>query len=51
VLNAALITGVACAASDPRMALHSRFAGLLAVAYSMAAGEYVSMRSQRELFE
>ena len=26
-------------------------AGLLAGAFSMAAGEYVSMRAQRELFE
>ncbi len=31
--------------------LTSGVAGLLAGALSMAAGEYVSMRSQREMFE
>ncbi len=51
VSNASLILGVAGAASDPAYILMSGVAGLLAGALSMAAGEYVSMRSQREMFE
>jgi len=51
VSNASLIMGVAGAASDNTMILTAGVAGLLAGALSMAAGEYVSMRSQRELFE
>lgn len=51
VSNAALIMGVAGATSDLRVVSMSGIAGLLAGAFSMAAGEYVSMRSQRELFE
>jgi VIT1/CCC1 family predicted Fe2+/Mn2+ transporter len=51
VSNASLILGVAGAAQDPKLVLLSGVAGLLAGAFSMAAGEYVSMRSQRELFE
>lgn len=51
VSNAALIMGVAGAAQEPRIVLLTGIAGVLAGAFSMAAGEYVSMRSQRELFE
>lgn len=51
VSNASLIFGVAGATSDSRMILLSGIAGLLAGAFSMAAGEYVSVRSQREMYE
>jgi len=51
VSNASLIIGVAGAGVDARSILLSGIAGLLAGAFSMAAGEYVSVRSQRELFE
>jgi VIT1/CCC1 family predicted Fe2+/Mn2+ transporter len=43
--------GVAGAAASGDIVLTSGVAGLLAGALSMAAGEYVSMRSQREMFE
>lgn len=51
VSNTSLILGVAGATNDPQIVLLSGIAGLLAGAFSMAAGEYISMRSQRELFE
>jgi VIT1/CCC1 family predicted Fe2+/Mn2+ transporter len=51
VSNASLILGVAGASSESGVILLSGVAGLLAGAFSMAAGEYVSVRSQRELFE
>jgi len=51
VSNASLILGIAGATSDTQTIVVSGIAGLLAGAFSMAAGEYVSMRSQRELFE
>ncbi|RMD83531.1 MAG: hypothetical protein D6815_06325 [Candidatus Dadabacteria bacterium] len=51
VSNASLITGVAGATADPEVVLLTGIAGLLAGAFSMAAGEYVSVRSQRELYE
>src|SRR3569623_311079 len=51
VSNASLIMGVAGAAQEPKVVLLTGIAGVLAGAFSMAAGEYVSMRSQRELFE
>lgn len=51
VSNASLIMGVAGATADLKVVYLSGIAGLLAGAFSMAAGEYVSMRSQRELFE
>ncbi len=52
VSNASLIMGVAAAAGgDPRTVLITGVAGWLAGALSMAAGEYVSVRSQRELYE
>jgi VIT1/CCC1 family predicted Fe2+/Mn2+ transporter len=43
--------GIAGASSDGRLILLTGIAGLLAGAFSMAAGEYISMQSQRELFE
>jgi VIT1/CCC1 family predicted Fe2+/Mn2+ transporter len=51
VSTTSLVMGVAGAAPQPRIILLTGIAGLLAGAFSMAAGEYVSMRSQRELFE
>ena len=51
VSNASLILGVAGASASNSMILLSGVAGLLAGAFSMAAGEYVSVRSQREMFE
>lgn len=51
VSNTCLILGVAGAASEPSTVLLTGVAGLLAGAFSMAAGEYVSVRSQREMFE
>jgi VIT1/CCC1 family predicted Fe2+/Mn2+ transporter len=51
VSNTSLILGVAGASSQSDVILLSGVAGLLAGAFSMAAGEYVSVRSQRELFE
>lgn len=51
VSNLGLVMGVAGASTDTRFVLLAGVAGLLAGAFSMAAGEYVSMRAQRELFE
>jgi VIT1/CCC1 family predicted Fe2+/Mn2+ transporter len=51
ISNAALILGVAGAASGNGIILLTGTAGLLAGALSMAAGEYVSVRSQREMFQ
>lgn len=51
VSNTALILGVAGATSDAKVIIIAGTAGLLAGAFSMAAGEWVSMQSQRELFE
>jgi VIT1/CCC1 family predicted Fe2+/Mn2+ transporter len=52
VSNTSLVMGVAGASSgDPKFILLAGIAGLLAGSFSMAAGEYISMQSQRELFE
>ncbi len=52
VSNLSLVMGVAGAsAADPSFVILAGIAGLLAGAFSMAAGEYISMQSQRELFE
>lgn len=51
ISNLSLILGVAGASSSNNVILLSGVAGLLAGAFSMAAGEYVSVRSQREMFE
>ncbi len=48
---ACLVMGIAGAASSNSLILMTGLAGLLAGAFSMAAGEYISMRSQREMFE
>lgn len=49
--NASLILGVAGAGPEPNVVLLAGIAGMCAGAFSMAMGEYVSVRSQRELFE
>ncbi len=51
VSNTSLIMGIAGAGADTDFILMSGVAGLLAGALSMAAGEYVSVRSQREMYE
>jgi len=51
VSNFSLIMGVAGASQDIKSILIAGVAGMLAGAFSMGAGEYVSVRSQRELFE
>ncbi|PZO08669.1 MAG: hypothetical protein DCF27_07980 [Lysobacteraceae bacterium] len=51
VSNASLILGVVGASASTGTVLATGIAGLLAGALSMAAGEYVSVRSQREMFE
>lgn len=51
VSNLSLVMGVAGADPGAGFVLLAGIAGLLAGAFSMAAGEYVSMRAQRELFE
>jgi VIT1/CCC1 family predicted Fe2+/Mn2+ transporter len=51
ISNASLILGVAGAGAAPQIILLSGLAGLLAGAFSMAAGEYISVRSQREFHE
>jgi VIT1/CCC1 family predicted Fe2+/Mn2+ transporter len=51
VSNTSLIMGIAGASSQSSLILTTGVAGLLAGALSMAAGEYVSMRSQREMYE
>ncbi|NBM19133.1 VIT1/CCC1 transporter family protein [Streptomyces sp. GC420] len=49
VSNLALITGVAGGNVSPRTIVITGLAGLAAGAFSMAAGEYTSVASQREL--
>ncbi|HEX4998837.1 MAG TPA: VIT1/CCC1 transporter family protein [Terriglobia bacterium] len=51
ISNFSLVMGVSGAGVDPHIVLLAGVAGLLAGAFSMAAGEYVSVRSQRELYE
>jgi vacuolar iron transporter family protein len=51
VSNFSLVLGMAGAGSSPQIVLLAGLAGLLAGALSMAAGEYISVRSQRELLE
>jgi VIT1/CCC1 family predicted Fe2+/Mn2+ transporter len=51
VSNTSLILGMTGASVAHSTVLVTGAAGLLAGAFSMAAGEYISMRSQRELFE
>lgn len=51
VSNVALVLGIAAADPSPGVVRLAGVAGLIAGAVSMAAGEYVSMRAQAELFE
>jgi len=51
VSNLALVMGVAGATTNVQMVVLAGLAGLLAGSFSMAAGEWISMTSQRELFE
>jgi VIT1/CCC1 family predicted Fe2+/Mn2+ transporter len=51
VSNFSLIMGVAGASQDTKSILIAGVAGMLAGAFSMGSGEYVSVRSQKELFE
>ena len=49
--NLSLVMGVAGATSDPNFIVIAGISGLLAGAFSMAAGEYVSVRAQRDVYE
>ncbi|HYZ37222.1 MAG TPA: VIT1/CCC1 transporter family protein [Pseudonocardiaceae bacterium] len=51
VSNTALVMGFAGSGSSRSAILLAGIAGLLAGAFSMAAGEYVSMSSQREMYQ
>ncbi|MDO8616732.1 MAG: VIT1/CCC1 family protein [Dehalococcoidia bacterium] len=51
VSNASLVMGFAGAQTEGKFVLLAGIAGLLAGAFSMGTGEYVSMRAQREMFE
>src|SRR5436190_7055891 len=51
ISNLSLIMGVTGAVSDNKIILIAGVLGLLAGAFSMGAGEYSSMRVQREVFE
>ncbi|MFC9358172.1 VIT1/CCC1 family protein [Rhodococcus sp. NPDC057014] len=51
VSNLALVLGISGSGVDNHIVLLTGLAGLLAGALSMGAGEYVSVRSQRELLE
>lgn len=51
VSNTALVMGFAGASADRGTVLLAGMAGLLAGAFSMGAGEYISMANQREAFE
>jgi VIT1/CCC1 family predicted Fe2+/Mn2+ transporter len=51
ISNMSLILGVAGANVNQHIILLTGIAGLLAGACSMGAGEYISVRSQREVFE
>ena len=51
VSNFSLVMGVSGATDNINLVLLSGIAGLLAGALSMATGEYLSMRSQKEVYE
>lgn len=51
ISNTCLIFGMAGTGADTATLLTTGLAGLLAGGLSMAAGEYVSMQAQREMFE
>ena len=51
VSNLALVMGVAGAGAEPGVIVLAGVAGLIAGAFSMGVGEYVSVQSQRELLD
>jgi len=51
VSNLALVMGVAGASAEPGVIILAGVAGLIAGAFSMGVGEYVSVQSQRELLD
>lgn len=51
VSNLALVLGIGATGVAPQFVLFSGIAGLLAGALSMGAGEFISVRSQRELLD
>ena len=51
VSNAALVMGFAGSGAPHTVTLLAGIAGLLAGSFSMAAGEYISMSSQREMYQ
>lgn len=51
VSNTSLVMGMAGAAVSNDVVFLTGVAGLLAGAFSMAAGEFISMKTQREMFE
>ena len=51
VSNLALVMGIGATGVAPQFVLFSGIAGLLAGALSMGAGEFVSVRSQREMLD
>src|SRR6266536_5370501 len=51
VSNLALVMGVAGASAEPAVIVLAGLAGLLAGAFSMGVGEFISVQSQRELLE
>jgi VIT1/CCC1 family predicted Fe2+/Mn2+ transporter len=51
ISNMSLLLGIAGATVDQHFIMLSGIAGLLAGACSMGAGEYISVRSQREFYE
>lgn len=51
ISNMSLILGIAGANANQNFIILTSIAGLLAGACSMGAGEYISVRSQREVFE
>jgi VIT1/CCC1 family predicted Fe2+/Mn2+ transporter len=51
VSNTCLVMGVAGAGTSASVILLTGVAGLMAGAFSMAAGEFISMLSQKEMFE
>jgi VIT1/CCC1 family predicted Fe2+/Mn2+ transporter len=51
VSNLALVMGVAGGTSDSQIVMLAGIAGLLAGAFSMGSGEWISVRTQSELYE
>ena len=51
VSNFSLVMGVSGGTGDPGLILLAGIAGLMSGSFSMAAGEYISMRSQRDVYE